>query len=414
MVLPSRVIQLPATTRDGIAPGLTFGQFLRYLREQEYPRISQAAVVAKLQEITDAYYDRTMYSRVENGTAYPSFDMLYALYVALHELRIALTPEQRQMFVTLAQERIALKVTHQEHGIAPADWKQLRHRIEAYEHQFSAPLVLERRPPSSLRYIHEAALPDVRHVIGREAWLEDMLQRLLDPIAPKLVVLQGSLGAGKSCALHALGWRIKDVQPAPPAVSLVEFDAEVPEPDDEAILDQFLCAVLTDLGYASAIEVMRQRKTLPERFTVAFEVLEQAPRSIILLDKAEVVIDAQGAIAPFWDQFLTQLLRRAHQLTIILATREWPGWYGDSSFILETQLPSLSPQACAVILRRSGFADEQEDLLMRVAGALSNHPEAILWFARLARKKVFHLSYSDSGEPDIHQEGRAGHGLMHP
>ena len=399
MVLRRQVIQLPHPTRGGITPGLTFGQFLRLLREQEYPRASQAAVVTKLQGLMDAPYDRTMYSRVENDTAYPSFDMLYYLYVALRELHIPITAEQRQMFLHLAQQRIATKVTHQEHGIAPADWQQLRLKIEAYERRFPSPFVLERRLAQPFAYVREVALPEVRHVVGREAWIDDMLERLRASLAPKLVVLQGSLGAGKSCSLHALGWRIKGNQPDGAAVSLVEFDTKAPEPDDDAILDQILCAVLADLGFASTIEVMMQRKTLEERLTVAFEALEQAKRSIILLDNAEVIIDAQGAIKPNWYRFLTEFLRRSHRLTVILATQEWPGWYGDSSFVLETRLPPLSAQAGAMILRRSGFASGSEEMLVQVSESLSNHPEAILWFARLARKKVFHLSYLGSGGP---------------
>jgi hypothetical protein len=397
MVLRRQAELMVVPTSGAITSGLTFGRFLRFLREQEYPRISQSAVVAKLQKLTKAPYDRTMYSRVENDTAYPSFDLLYFLYVALRELRVPISSDQCQLFLRLARERLASKMTHQEHGVEPADWEQLRHKIEAYERKFPSPLLLERRAAPA-RYVREAFLPDVRQVVGREAWLDDMVQHLLAPLAPKLVIVQGSLGAGKSCALHALGWRLKQVRPDdPPTVSLIEFDAKAPEPDEEAILDQFLCAVLTDLGAVAAIEVMKLGKTLEERIAVAFEALEHVQRSIVLVDNAEMVIDANSAIAALWQQFLSSFLRRNHRLTLILATKEWPGWYGDASFVLESQLPSLSPQTGAAVLRRAGFASAPEELLMRVSDALSNHPEAILWFARLARRKVFHLSYSGQG-----------------
>jgi len=377
---------------EATVTGYTLGKFLRSLRVQEY-HISQAAVVEKLQGLLEAPYDRTMYSRIENDTAYPAFDHMYFIYVALRLLHVPITEEQRRQFLRLARERITSKVTHQEHSVAPADWEQLRQRIEAFEQQRAASMLPpDLRQALPVHYLRGSVLPDVRHVVGREAWLDDMLACLRDPLAPKIVVLQGSLGAGKSCALHALGWHLKKLE-TPPVVSLIEFDTNTGESASEAVLEQFLSAVFTDLGSPSTIEVMKHEKSIEERINSALDALELLPRSIILIDNAEILIGADNALTSLWQQFLLAFLRRNHLLTLIFATKEWPGWYGNASFVLETQLPVLSPQAGAMILQRAGFTSAPEDLLCQVSEALSNHPEAILWFARLARKKVFRLSY---------------------
>lgn len=382
----------------------TFAHLLRFWREREQPRISQIDVAEKIQSLSGTPYDRTLYSRLEAGTAYPRFDQLFVIYQAFRSLGILIAVEERALYLLLARRKIEAKATHQERRVTPEDWETLTHKIEMYERASPVPARQAYQPLSTPKPPKGTAhLADVRHVVGRDELIAGTVGQLLDPLAPKVLILQGSLGSGKSCVLHAVGWQLKQVIPCPPQIVLVEFRENAATFPDEPYLaedrlDQLLSAVLTDLGCVADVEVLRQTSTLEERIEIAIKALEGAERTIILVDNAEGMLTSDGAITPSWERFLTAFTRRQHQVTVLLATREWPGWFGEGTYIRETVLPPLSPEAGAIILSRAGFAAVPEEVLRKASSALWNHPEAIQWLGRLAKKNVFAVSWSESGE----------------
>ena len=380
----------------------TFGHLLRFWREREKPRISQLEVAEKIQDLSGAPYDRSLYARLELGTSYPRFTQLFIIYRAFRALGVEIGVEERPLFLLLARLLISTKATHLERNIAPEDWARLAGEIEEYERGLPAPATgRSTRPSSPALHVQRRATPalaDVRHVVGRDELLADLVDQVRAPLAPKLFILQGSLGSGKSSVLHALGWRLGEVCPGP--LILVEFRELTSDHPylEEDYLDQLLSAVLTDLGYVADVDALRQTHALQERVEIALCALERAERTVILVDNAEGMLTSDGALSPSWERFITAFTRRQHRVTIICATREWPGWFGEGTYVRESVLPPLSPEAGAVILRRAGFTTVPEEALRKASSALWNHPEALQWLGRLARKNIFTVSWSEGGE----------------
>src|SRR5260370_37254607 len=77
-----------------------FGAFLKMLRHRHGVR--QIEVLAHLPGWT-----QTAYSRVQTGEIAPAFDQLAPVCDALRPARVELTPQDRQLFLTLARPRAA-------------------------------------------------------------------------------------------------------------------------------------------------------------------------------------------------------------------------------------------------------------------------------------------------------------------
>ena len=97
---------------------LQFGALLKTLRHRY--GLKQLDILAQLSGWT-----QTTYSRLESGELAPAFDQLLALYSALYQAGIEITPYDRRQFVTLARERIEAKRSRQEHR-TEREWDELR------------------------------------------------------------------------------------------------------------------------------------------------------------------------------------------------------------------------------------------------------------------------------------------------
>src|SRR5436305_10931396 len=211
----------------------TYGGYLKYLRGQARPKISQTALASKMVELSSKPFGRSQLSRIEKDELYPALDHISLIFRALRELNAPITASEREWYLTLARQRIDSKGTHLDRENTPAKWQMIARELEQYERDatFPVPVAAAKMPPPAKRQGQEleTTFADVRHVIGRQAWVEQMLGFLLTPPLPvKLFVLQASLGAGKSSALHVLGWNLRQMHP-----TLQVFLVELPDRSDE-------------------------------------------------------------------------------------------------------------------------------------------------------------------------------------
>ncbi len=344
-------------------------------------------------------WQQSAYARVETGTRSPTFDQLVAIYTALSLAGVQLTLQDRQHFVLLAKKKIESRKTRHERKNDDA-WEQLRYELARID---KSPLEANGRGDAHLPRITRPRFAETRHLVGREQWLASLAPHLQGALPKKLLVLQGPTGIGKSSELHRLA---KQFLQAPARYTTVF--CELPPVErrtigPESALDMLLGEILSEIGQSDA---MLLQASLETRIAYALSCLERASRPVFLfLDNAENVLDEQG-LTWCWEHFFRQFLQWQHQATLVLATKEWNGWFEEEqTFVEKVTIPPLEPRAGVPLLQRFGLQDIPLDLLQQIHEAVSGVPQALEWIALLVRNPMEFDSWEvfdlDDGETDI-------------
>jgi len=353
-------------------PPLQFGAFLKIQRDQW--SIKQRDVLAHL-----AGWTQTTYSRLESGELAPAFEQLLPLYAALQRAGVQWRVSDRQQFLTLARKRIEQKKTHWEHR-PDSDWAELRYQLT----QTDLLPAEEQVPPATPWMPPRPLLAEIRHLVGREDWLASIVQAIQERPARKLLVFQGPMGVGKSSELHRLIHHFIRAKAPSYHVLWVPLLPVERTSGPEAALDLVLGTVLSESGYPPPSP---SAASWTQRIAPVLAQLEQSTRPILLLiDNAESVLAEEGTLAPCWETFLAQFLRCQHQATIVLATREWPGWSGrERSFVSETTIPPLTIQSSVLLLQQLGLERIPVPYLREVSGRVGGIPLCLEWVATLVQ-----------------------------
>lgn len=371
---------------------LHFGLFLKMLRHRH--RIQQLQVLAHLPNWTQASY-----SRVESGLIAPAFDQLVPIYTALRDAGVELTTQDRQQFLTLARLRIEKKKSYLEPK-TDQDWDELRLILSRLDHAAQPPTArredLARRPD----------LLDIRHLIGRTDWLASVILCLQEAFPKKLLVLQGPAGIGKTPELYRIARHFLSVAPPRPHVIICPFPYVEDHPEPENALDQLLSVLMAELGPPDAA---MQAATLAVRTTFTMRCLEKtASRVLVFVDNAEHLVDTKGQLVSCWKTFLERFLRSQHQATLVLATREWPGWqHGEQAFVAERLIPPLTVDESVELLQKLGLAAVPSSNLQQASEAMGGVPLCLEWVASLVQKPLLLDRWDDLDDLD-EQENESG------
>ncbi len=368
-----------------------FGAFIKLIRHRHGLR--QLDVLAHLPGWTQATY-----SRLETGEVAPAFDQLALIYQALRLAGVQWTVADRQQFLALARQRIEAKRTYQERK-TDQEWDVLRLTLSR-----EGPLLHGQERPAQKE---KPVVPDprwleTRHLVGREDWLASVITSLQGPLAKKLVVLQGPIGIGKSSELHRIALHMLSGEDPRPVVILCELPIEEQPIEPESMLDVLLGTILAELGFA---EVFASLSSLDARMSFVFRCLEKTARPcMLLLDNAEHLLDEQGQLAGCWERFLATLLRRQHRASLVIATREWPGWFGgERVFVVERSVPPLSTETGALLLQQLGLSSIPPVYLQQASEAVGGVPLCLEWVATLVQEPW----WLDHWEEEDMREGSA-------
>ena len=366
---------------------LHLGRLLKMHRDQW--DIKQREVLAHLPGWTQANY-----SRLESGVIAPAFDQLLPIYRALCLAGVPWTLSDRQQFLDLARKRIEEKKTHWEHR-SDAEWAELRYQLANTDLLPDEQVALAKQwvPPRPL-------LAETRHLVGREAWHSTVIHAIKDEKAKKLIVLQGPMGIGKSSELYRLAsYLLREEHPLYKVIWLSLLPVERSDGPEDC-LDVFLGTVLAELGAPSPTPTL---PSLEVRSASVFAQLERSSQPVVLLvDNAEGVLTDEGMLAACWEHFLAQFLRCQHQATIVLATKEWPGWSGrERLFVTEIIIPPLTVETSVLLLQMLGLETVPVQHLRTVSERVGGIPLCLEWVAALVQDP---LLLDDWQEFDIDEE----------
>ena len=373
------VVAMPETSsssqRGQRSTTMHFGALLKMLRNRH--GIRQLEVLQLLSGWT-----QTSYSRLESGELAPPFDQLIALYTALHEAGIDLTAHDRQEFLTLARVRIEVKKSHLDHK-TDQEWEALRVTLSQFDHQPAH----AGKPSSSEHARSHPKLMETRHLTGREDWLASVLASLEGPLPKKVVVIQGPTGIGKSSEMHRIAQQMLLV-PSHPHVILCVLPNLDHQSEPEHTLDLVLGSLLVEIGPPDAASQAASRS---RQIGIVLDHLAKVSRPVLIcVDNAEHLLDGRGRFAPCWETFLKQFLRSQHHATILLATKEWPGWYaGERAFIAERMIPSLNKDEGVIVMQKLGLAEVAEEHLQRINEAVGGIPLCLEWVASLTKQPLW-------------------------
>jgi tetratricopeptide (TPR) repeat protein len=353
-----------------------FGALLTMLRSRvRGKKVKQKDIVAHFPGWTISSY-----SRLENGELSPRFDQLLPLYQAFRQVNIPFSPELRQQFVELARKRIALQKTHKDTR-SDAEWAQLRFELARLDG-------LQDGSAHRASLVPRPLLTETSHLIGREEWRKELLCLLGEPHHTKLVVIRGPAGVGKSSELNWLATYLFRQKPSRSRVILCDFRSEERSISPEEALDVVLGTVLTelrcplpDLSYTS----------LEERTLLTLDQLKQAQQLVmVLVDHCEYLLSDKGLLATCWERFLSQFLRSQHHATLLLATRQWPGWYGgEHRFVAEHPLPPLPPDEGILLLQQLGLDTLPVPVLRDMYDKVGGIPLCLEWVAALVKQPCY-------------------------
>jgi tetratricopeptide (TPR) repeat protein/transcriptional regulator with XRE-family HTH domain len=371
-----------------------FGALLKIVRHRQGVR--QLQVLAHLPGWTQATY-----SRVKTGEIAPAFDHLAQIYTALRLAGVELNAADRQHFLTLARLRIEAKKTYQEHR-TDAEWDELRLRLSRTDRDTATN---GQTAPRQRAVSTSPRLVETRHLVGREDWLASVMASLQETLPKKLIVLQGPVGIGKSSELHRLALQMLSIEPSHFQVALCELPSAEQETDPESALDVLLGTLIAEMGTSDA---SMQMTLLDTRVTYALHCLEKASRPmLVFVDNAEHLLDDEGKFAPCWERFLQRFLRSQHRASLVLATREWPGWFeGERTFLAERLIPSLSREAGALLLQQLGLADVPTEYLRQASEAVGGIPLCLEWVASLVQEPMWLDEWQESDDLE-EQEGES-------
>ncbi|MGB8347653.1 MAG: tyrosine/phenylalanine carboxypeptidase domain-containing protein, partial [Ktedonobacteraceae bacterium] len=354
---------------------LHFGLLLRMRREQW--QIKQREVMPHLPGWTQATY-----SRIESSILAPAFEDLLTIYKALSLAGVQWTTADQRHFLALARQRIEEKKTHCERR-SDAEWAELYYQLTLVD-----PVA---EPSSDADTPSEPLLADTRHLIGREAWLDNVIHAIEQTTAKKLVALHGPMGIGKSSELHRLARHFLQTDRPKYEVLWLPIRRDA---DPTSALESFLSNILAEQG-----ELLPPSAPPPLDRHISYVLTylaQNKTRTVIFLDNAERILDTDGRLAPCWEQFLERFLRSQHRVTLVLASSDWPGWSGrETTFVTETTVPPLPIETSMLLLQRLGLAEVPLPQLRAISERVGGIPLGLEWIVTLVQDPLL-LSSWDS------------------
>ncbi len=347
-----------------------FGTFIERVRGRS--RIQIQEVAAQFPQYLETWNRFTYSHLVGERKRTPLFDELLPLYQALVISGVHFSAAERNQFLTLARLKIESRsprkgATHP----TEQEWQSLHAALAAFDLLPLFPTSDRMAAISSASQSLPPLQEDQRHLIGRDSWIQEMRTYLHGPLPKKLVVIQATLGAGKSSALNLLRRSLEESGD----YQFIFFTCPSPSSmTHEEQLDQFLASIIAHFG------VHMPEADLPsplvERIERCFKQLALTKERIIMfLDNGEVMLDEDGQISLCWQKLLDDFLHYQHEASLFLATRAWPAWKGrDRIFLEETTLPPLAPEAGAAIWKHLGFDGVSESLLRQASIRCGGNP----------------------------------------
>ena len=195
--------------------------------------------------------------------------------------------EETQAFVDLARQKIETKQKRRER-YSDAKWNLLRVQLIQDNYSPQAPTTRD----FAKTQIFAPDPPDTSHILGRETWLQSMLDHLHSQPAKKLIVVQGPPGIGKSSTFTLLLRNLADDDRYLPlyfhdTVSNIGVLAE-------EYLDRLLATIIATLAVYT-----EDTQTLPLSQRIDFAIHQLATASkhvVLLLDHAEVLLQERGVL----------------------------------------------------------------------------------------------------------------------
>jgi tetratricopeptide (TPR) repeat protein len=348
-----------------------FGTLLTTVRISANKKVTQAHVVAYLPGWTISSY-----SRLENGDIAPRFDQLPELYRALQQAGITFSLHARLEFVNLARKRIATQRTYKDVR-TDAEWAQLRFelaRLDGLPDLSSDHTALSFRP----------LLAETRHLVGRERSREELVALLREK---KLLVIPGPAGIGKSSELNWLATYLFRQESSSYRVLLCDLRSDERSHSPEEALDILLGTIFTELR---SPHPQSPPSGVEERTIFLLDQLEQLSTPIVvLIDHGECLLRDNGSLAACWERFLSLFLRSQHRGKLVLATRQWPGWYGgEHRFVTEYPLPPLSTEEGVLLLQQLGLDTVPVTLLRDIYDKVGGIPLCLEWVVALVKQPL--------------------------
>ncbi len=340
----------------------SFGALLRRMRGKKEKADVTATFPSAFGRYGIAPLTPDMYRKLESGTRAPQFEELRPLYDSLRvECDIIFSMEERQAFVDLARIKIKTMQRRRPPLRSQSEWDQLLNDLVQLDQDLSGGDNL----PSTLASKAMVSLvpDDVRHLVGREKWLEGMLAYLKTEVPKKIIVVQALTGTGKTSALNLLFRHLLETQSYHVLFFPFTYFATVTTMTAVEYLDRLLARVLSELEVILPEGKMLAREQQVEMVLTGLAASEQPV--ILLLDDVHLILERDGRLPDVWQQFLIEFVRRLHQAAIYLASRErviLPGRV--KTYVAETELQALSPQDGVKVWQRLGFVDVPDALLV--------------------------------------------------
>ncbi len=372
----------------------TFGAYLKFLRERQ--GWSQAELAESLESIfTDEentspfVITADMYKKMERGRRAPQFDELLPMYSALRDLGIHLNLQESKNYVRLARLKIESLRSKKPKPRPDSEWRLLEIQLT----QFNG--VQAPEPTGTIQTRATRFNYDVSHIVGREEWLEKLLELVHSD--KKFVTIMGMMGVGKTSLMKLLLQRLLEHGGYYPVMYTFSTSAgEDITPSDH--LRSFLASILAELqaSDAEAAETVPIATLIKQMMQRLVEIKQ---RVILLVDDGQVVLERDGQLSSEWQQFLSEYLGTNHQALMCWCTREWPLWTGrERSFVVdgdETILPPLEPRAGVAIWQRLGFSDVPENLLQQATQKCGGNPLMIELRSASIQRPRFSIWKSD-------------------
>ena len=364
MVLQRDSMELATDAEQG------FGKLLETLRFEN--DLKQAAIYKRLNWTADRY------SRLESGERPPLFKDLLAIAHAFRDAGVSFTLRRLQEFLTNARRRIALQRTYKDEH-PDEEWDRYFQELAGELGIFIQSLERSIRPAPP-------QLLETRHLIKRDSWHQDILGLLDEGQYKKLLIIRGAPGVGKSSELNRIVMHLSRQANPHVQVILYNFRSIDQMSEPETALRLLLGTLLTELKCSPP----QTDLSLDERTTLLIDRLEHLPyRLVIALDHGECLLTESGYLAGCWDRFFSRIFRSGHRAIFILATRQWPGWYGDEQiYVAERSVPPLLPEESVQLLQRLGLVSVPVTMLSTVAERVGGIPRGIEWIVSLVRQPL--------------------------
>ena len=242
---------------------------------------------------------------------------------------------------------------------------------------------------------------DTSHILGRNDWLERMFSYLEQKTTTrkKVIVIQAALGAGKTSCIKLLQKRLlEDAENAHVIYHECKRSVNLEPPHKEKTpaehLEVLLAHVLNDLQPQQAER--HEAPSTMERIRLVLQAISEVmTRLVILIDDMQVLLEQDGELCSGWQHFLNEVIEHNHQATLVIATRAWPGWTErKDSYLVQTELETLSPETCIQLWRNLGF-DEDDAILRKATEICDGNPRMVEIVAQNVEKPLFSFGWSE-------------------